>query len=230
MLTHLWYGCVVTCLTQCITIPHHTIRALNVRLQFKLDAFSDSSLLLCRLISLYLSHFLRLFAFYFFLLEIGNAAKAKICLNLVKNFCGDGVQYKDIESQVNQIESNALTVKVEGTFAFVELNLNLNSFFIPFDFLFSAEINLKMCSWNLHYTLQYHNWVTANMTHWRMQRKKLKFEKRRSVEILLLQTKRWTQVKRLLSKSRLPHVCYPNILERIVCIACDGKSLLKIYK
>lgn len=64
------------------------------------------------------------FFFSFFPVEIGNAAKAKICLNLVKNFCGDGVQYKDIENQVIQIKSNALAVKIEGTFAFVELNLN----------------------------------------------------------------------------------------------------------
>lgn len=54
--------------------------------------------------------------------EIGNAAKAKICLNLVKKFCGDGVQFKDIENQVNQIKSNALAVRIEGKFAFVELN------------------------------------------------------------------------------------------------------------
>lgn len=64
--------------------------------------------------------------------EIGNAAKAKICLNLVKNFCGDGVQYKDIENQVNQIKSNASTVKIEGTFAFIELNLNFSFHFIHF--------------------------------------------------------------------------------------------------
>lgn len=55
---------------------------------------------------------------FFSLSEIGNASKAKICLNLVKSFCGDGVQYKDIENQVNQIESNASTVRIEGMFAF----------------------------------------------------------------------------------------------------------------
>lgn len=65
---------------------------------------------------------MHVYVFSFFFVEIGNAAKAKICLNLVKNFCGDGVQYKDIENQVNQIKSNALTVKIEGTFAFIEMN------------------------------------------------------------------------------------------------------------
>lgn len=60
--------------------------------------------------------------FFFPLLEIGNVAKAKICLNLVKNFCGDGVMYRDIENQVNQIKSNASSVKIKGKFAFIELD------------------------------------------------------------------------------------------------------------
>lgn len=98
------------------------MRILNVRLQFQLMQFLISNLLLHWLIYSCVCEFL-----FSFFVEIGNAAKAKICLNLVKNFCGDGVQYKDIENQVNQIKSNALAVKIEGTFAFVELNLN--SFF-----------------------------------------------------------------------------------------------------
>lgn len=40
----------------------------------------------------------------------------KICLNLVKNFCGDGKMLSDVQNEVNQIIPNRPIVKIEGKF------------------------------------------------------------------------------------------------------------------
>lgn len=69
------------------------------------------------------------------------------------------------------------------------------------------------------------------MTHCRMQREKWKSDQHQNVAILSLQIKRWQQARQLLLKNRLPHVYYPNILDRIVYIACDGNLLkLKLFR
>lgn len=47
-------------------------------------------------------------------LVIGNEAKTKICLNLVKNFYGSGSHYNEIERLVKQIKPSPMIEKIEG--------------------------------------------------------------------------------------------------------------------
>lgn len=66
------------------------------------------------------------------LLVIGNEGKTKICLNLVKSICGDGIQYKDIVNQIDQIKSTTSNIRIEGT----------RFFSFPFPLFFSMfELN-----------------------------------------------------------------------------------------
>lgn len=66
-----------------------------------------SNSLAIRFISIY-------FAFGFVILVIGNEAKTKICLNLVKNFYGTGSHYNEIERLVKQIKPSPINEKIEG--------------------------------------------------------------------------------------------------------------------
>lgn len=47
-------------------------------------------------------------------LVLGNQGKTTICLNLVKNFCGSGFEFDQIEAEVNQIKATTMTVKIKG--------------------------------------------------------------------------------------------------------------------
>lgn len=50
----------------------------------------------------------------FVFLVMGNVGKTKICLNLVKNFCGIGSHYDQIENEIKQIKPSPTTLKIEG--------------------------------------------------------------------------------------------------------------------
>lgn len=52
--------------------------------------------------------------FIFIFLVIGNVSKTKICLNLVKSFCGSGAQYDRIEEKINQIKPSPTILKIDG--------------------------------------------------------------------------------------------------------------------
>lgn len=45
---------------------------------------------------------------------VGNEGKTKICLNLVKSFCGAGAEYDEIENEVKRIKPNPKTKEIEG--------------------------------------------------------------------------------------------------------------------
>lgn len=65
---------------------------------------------------------------------MGNADKTKICLNLVKSFCGNGSQFKEIENQVNGIQAIPSTVKIEGAFEYGIACVNPTSIGFSFHF------------------------------------------------------------------------------------------------
>lgn len=44
----------------------------------------------------------------------GDRGKMKICLNLVKSFCGDGSKFNQIENDINQIKASPPIVKIQG--------------------------------------------------------------------------------------------------------------------
>lgn len=58
--------------------------------------------------------FIRFVWILYFFLVMGNEGKTKICLNLVKNFCGIGSKYDEIENEIKQIKPSPTTAKIEG--------------------------------------------------------------------------------------------------------------------
>ena len=69
------------------------------------------------------------FCFWIFVfLVIGNEAKTKICMNLVKNFYGTGSHYNEIERLVKQIKPSPTIEKIEGKIFSISNCIELNRF------------------------------------------------------------------------------------------------------